>query len=244
MSFWFRYGLQKGVQSTKYPRAPETAPGVSPGKPLPTEFASAEEALRAAANCPVGAISAQGRLAAADLKTCVWCQRCHFGNPNLLRWDASYENTQAPPGATYTSFPKSFARSLHVMIVDAGDCGACLQEVKHLNNPLYNIHRLGIFFTATPRAADILLVVGPVSENMRGPLLKTYEAMPDPKRILAVGTCAISGGVFGRSFMSAGGVGMVLPVDLEIPGDPPPPLAILHGLLVAAGRKNPAPREM
>jgi Ni,Fe-hydrogenase III small subunit len=122
------------------------------------------------------------------------------------------------------------------MVVDAGDCGACLNEVKQLNNPLYNMHRLGIFFTATPRAADVLLVVGPVSENMRGPLVKTYEAMPGPKRVLAVGTCAITGGVFERSFMSAGGVGAVLPVDLEVPGDPPPPLAILRGLLVMAGR--------
>jgi len=103
------------------------------------------------------------------------------------------------------------------------------------------MHRLGIFFTPTPRAADVLLVVGPVSENMRGPLLKTYEAMPDPKRVLAVGACAITGGVFGQSFMSAGGLGSVLPVDLDVPGDPPPPLAILHGLLVVTGRMQPAP---
>ena len=140
-----------------------------------------------------------------------------------------------------------FTRSLHVMVVDAGDCGACLNEVRQLNNPLYNMHRLGIFLTATPRTADVLLVVGPVSENMRGPLLKTYEAMPDPKRVVAVGTCAITGGVFGESFMSAGGVGAVLPVDLEIPGDPPPPLAILHGCCSCRGgnhspagsRRNP-----
>jgi len=139
----------------------------------------------------------------------------------------------------YARLETAFSQSLHVMVVDAGDCGACLHEVKQLNNPLYNMHRLGIFLTATPRTADVLLVVGPVSENMRGPLLKTYEAMPEPKRVLAVGTCAITGGVFGKSFMSAGGVGMVLPVDVEVPGDPPPPLAVLHGLLVVAGRKKP-----
>src|SRR5262249_54178501 len=131
-----------------------------------------------------------------------------------------------------------------VMVVDAGDCGACLHEVKQLNNPLYNMHRLGFFTTPTPRMADLLLVVGPVSENMREPLVKTYEAMPDSKRVLAVGTCAITGGVFGRSFMSAGGVGAVLPVDLEVPGDPPPPLAILHGLLVAAGGKGLGAAEL
>ena len=130
------------------------------------------------------------------------------------------------------------------MVVDAGDCGACLHEVKQLNNPFYNMHRLGYFFTATPRAADILLVVGPVSENMREPLLKTYEAMPGTKRVMAVGTCAITGGVFGRSFMCAGGAGSVLPVDLEVPGNPPPPLAVLHGLLVASGRRPVSKSEL
>jgi Ni,Fe-hydrogenase III small subunit/ferredoxin len=243
MSFWFWHGLRRGVQSTRYPRASETAPGVSPGRPLATDFPSPEEASLAAANCPTGAIDAQGRHVIADLRTCIWCQRCHFGNPNLLQWDDGYEWTQKPPAAaTHMPLPRSFTRSVNIIVVDAGDCGACLHEVKHLNDPFYNMHRLGFFFTATPRAADILLVVGPVSENMRGPLLKTYEAMPDPKRVLAVGTCAISGSVFRRSFISAGGVGSVLPVDLEIPGEPPPPLAILHGLLVATGRKTPTSR--
>ncbi|MGH9553514.1 MAG: NADH-quinone oxidoreductase subunit B family protein [Terriglobales bacterium] len=187
------------------------------------------------------AIAASEKTATVDLRTCVWCQRCHFGSSNPLNWDASYEWAQTPANnADYARLHAAFDRSLHVMVVDAGDCGACLQEVKQLNNPLYNMHRLGIFLTATPRTADVLLVVGPVSENMRGPLLKTYEAIPDPKRVMAVGTCAISGGVFGKSFMSAGGLGMVVPVDLEVPGDPPPPLAILHGLLVVAGRKRPA----
>lgn len=244
MSVWFWHGLRNGVRSTRYPRVPETAAGVSPGRPLTTAFPSIEEAARAASNCPVGAISAAGRESIVDLRKCVFCQRCHFGNPNPVNWNASYEWAQTPAArTTYEPMPTAFALSLHVMVVDAGDCGACLHEVKQLNNPLYNMHRLGIFFTATPRTADVLIVVGPVSENMRGPLLKTYEAMPDPKRILAVGTCAITGGVFGRSFMSAGGVGAVLPVDLEIPGDPPPPLAVLHGLLAITGRKTPSARE-
>ncbi|MFZ0277930.1 MAG: hypothetical protein WA254_16480 [Candidatus Sulfotelmatobacter sp.] len=240
MSSWFWYGVRRGIQSTRYPRAPETAAGVSPGRPLPTTFASPEKASQAASNCPVGAIAASENIATVDLRTCVWCQRCHFGGSNLLNWDASYEWAQTPASRKdYSGLHSAFGRSLHVMVVDAGDCGACLHEVKQLNNPLYNMHRLGLFLTATPRTADVLLVVGPVSENMRGPLLNTYEAMPGPKRVLAVGTCAITGGVFGKSFMSAGGVGMVLPVDVEVPGDPPPPLAILHGLLVVAGRKKP-----
>ena len=239
MSFWFWHGLRNGIQSTRYPWAPETASGISPGRPLATGFASAEEASQAAAICPVNAIAAEGDRTTVDLRTCVWCQRCRFGVSHPLQWDASYEWTQKPPAkAADAMLPAVFTRSLHVMVIDAGDCGACLNEVRQLNNPLYNMHRLGIFLTATPRTADVLLVVGPVSENMRGPLLKTYAAMPGPKRVVAVGTCSITGGVFGKSFMSAGGVGAVLPVDLEIPGDPPPPLAILHALLIVAGRKE------
>jgi formate hydrogenlyase subunit 7 len=239
MAFWCWYGLRRGVQSTHYPRAPELAPGVSPGRPHDTLFPNTAEAARAAANCPVNAITAVDSRATVDFRKCIYCQRCHFGAQDQLHWDSSYEWTRAhSPQVGYEPLPSDFSRSLHVIVVDAGDCGACLNEVKQLNNPLYNMHRLGIFFTPTPRAADVLLVVGPVSENMRGPLVKTYEAMPDPKRVMAVGACAITGGVFGRSFMSAGGLGSVLPVDLEVPGDPPPPLAILHGLLVVTGRKG------
>lgn len=240
MSFWFWHGLQKGVQTTHYPRGLELTPGVSPGRPVTTEFGSAEEASETAANCPTGAIVARGSSAAVELPRCIHCQRCHFGSSHVLAWQPDYEWTMVGPRRpSYEALPGAYSRSLHAMVVDAGDCGACLHEVKQLNNPFYNMHRLGIFLTATPRAADVLLVVGPVSENMRVPLVKTYEAMPDPKRVVAVGACAITGGVFGQSFMSAGGVASVLPVDLEIPGDPPPPLAVLHGLLVVAGRKPP-----
>jgi Ni,Fe-hydrogenase III small subunit len=244
MAFWFWYGLRNGIQSTRYPREPELAPGVSPGRPMDTLFPNAAEAARAAANCPVNAIQAVGSHANVDFRKCVYCQRCHFGSPDQLHWDSSFEWAQAHSSQIgYEPLPSDFSRSLHVIVVDAGDCGACLNEVRQLNNPLYNMHRLGIFFTPTPRAADVLLVVGPVSENMRGPLVKTYEAMPDPKRVMAVGACAITGGVFGKTFTSAGGLGSVLPVDLDVPGDPPPPLAVLHGLLVLTGRKrlSPAP---
>jgi len=240
MSFWFWHGLRKGVQSSRYPRVMETAPGVSPGRPIPTTFRSPSEAEQAVAECPVGAIVAHANLADVVLGRCIHCQRCHFGAPSALEWRNDYEWTAIPEDEeNYAPLPTAYRRSLHVIVVDAGDCGACLHEVKQLNNPLYNIHRLGIFFTPTPRAADVLLVVGPVSENMRVPLLKTYEAMPTPKRVLAVGACAISGGVFGRSAMSAGGVSSLLRVDLEVPGDPPPPLAILHGLLSVTGRTTP-----
>jgi len=245
MSFWFSHGLRRGVQSTRYPRTADLAPGVSPGRPTTTDFASAGDAREAAAICPVEAITADGRSAFVDDRLCIHCQRCRFGTRFPMNWDPGYEWTELPRDRSqYATLPHAFSKSMHVMVVDAGDCGACLHEVKQLNNPFYNMHRLGYFFTATPRAADLLLVVGPVSENMRDPLLKTYEAMPDSKRVMAVGTCAISGGVFGRSFMCAGGVGSVLPVDLEVPGNPPPPLAVLHGLLVASGRKPATKGEL
>ena len=240
MSFWFWHGLTAGIHTTRYPRNPDTSAGISPGRPVDTEFQSEAKADVAAAICPAGAISARGRSTHVDHGKCVYCQRCRFGLEVPMNWEAGFEwarivEQQDGPSPV---FPSAFSGSLHIMVVDAGDCGACLHEVNQLNNPLYNMHRLGFFFTATPRGADLLLVVGPVSENMRGPLLKTWEAMPSTRRVMAVGSCAISGGVFGRSFICAGGVSSVLPVDFEVPGDPPPPLAILHGLLVATGRKS------
>jgi Ni,Fe-hydrogenase III small subunit len=241
MSFWFLHGLRRGTPTTRYPQQPETAAGVSPGRPVKTTFASSPDARQAAAQCPVEAIVADHASALVDEERCVACQRCRFGSASPMNWANDYQWTKLPADRKrYDPMPAAFAKSLNVMVVDAGDCGACLHEVKQLNNPFYNMHRLGFFFTATPRMADLLIVVGPVSENMRQPLLKTYEAMPDTKRVMAVGSCATSGGVFGRSFMCAGGVASVLPVDLEVPGNPPPPLAVLHGLLVASGRKTVA----
>jgi Ni,Fe-hydrogenase III small subunit len=244
MSFWFWRGLRKGVHTTRYPRIAEVAAGATPGRPVTTNFHSVEETALAAEVCPVGAITARGKSAHVDLGLCIHCQRCHFGGGHSVEWRADYEWAIVPEGkARYERLPPAYGRSLHIIVVDAGDCGACLHEVKQLNNPFYNMHRLGMFFTASPRTADVLLVVGPVTENMRVPLMKTYEAMPNPKRVLAVGACAVSGGIFGQTFVSAGGVASMLPVDLEIPGDPPPPLAMLHGLLVVTGRKAPIGHE-
>ncbi len=239
MSFWFWHGLRKGIQSTRYPARVESTPGVSPGRPVNTDFSTDSAAQLAAEICPTDAIVAHGKSTFVNHGKCVHCQLCRYSLQSPMDWETGYEWSRIPANQTESSaLPSPFAKSMHIMVVDAGDCGACLHEVKQLNNPLYNMHRLGLFLTATPRTADVLLVVGPVSENMRGPLLKTWEAMPTSRKVLAVGTCAISGGVFGKSFMCACGVGTVLPVDFEVPGNPPPPLAILHGLLVVAGRKS------
>jgi formate hydrogenlyase subunit 7 len=129
-----------------------------------------------------------------------------------------------------------FGRSLHMRHVDAGSCNACESEIKMLSSPYYDIHRLGLFITPSPRHADLLLVTGPVTRAMKDPLLRTYEAMPDPRLVVAVGACACSGGIFGASAYTYGGLNEVLPVDVFIPGCPPTPLTLIHGLLLALDR--------
>jgi Ni,Fe-hydrogenase III small subunit/formate hydrogenlyase subunit 6/NADH:ubiquinone oxidoreductase subunit I len=131
---------------------------------------------------------------------------------------------------------KAFGRSLAIRQVDAGSCNGCELEIAALNNPVYDIERFGIQFVASPRHADMLLVTGPVTKNMELALLKTFRATPEPKLVVAVGTCGISGGIFGESYASLGGVENVLPVDVFIPGCPPRPQALLHGIMLAIER--------
>jgi Ni,Fe-hydrogenase III small subunit/ferredoxin len=127
-------------------------------------------------------------------------------------------------------------RSLAIREVDAGSCNGCEIEINALNNPVYDLERLGIRFVASPRHADMLLVTGPVTRNMELALLKTYRATPEPKIVVAVGACGISGGIYGRNYATVGGVDTAIPVDVFIPGCPPRPHALLHGILLAIGR--------
>ncbi len=122
-------------------------------------------------------------------------------------------------------------RSLSIREVDAGSCNGCELEINALNNAFYDVERFGIRFVASPRHADVLLVTGPVTKNMRDALRRTYEAVPNPKWVIAVGGCALDGGCFAGSYAVVGGVSEVIPVDLHIPGCPPSPTAILKGLL-------------
>jgi Ni,Fe-hydrogenase III small subunit len=129
-------------------------------------------------------------------------------------------------------------RALCLRHVDAGSCNGCELEIHALNNPYYNLEGAGIRFVASPRHADVLLVTGPVSVNMEEALLRTYEATPDPKLVIAVGDCGACGGIFGESYASRGSVSKVIPVDVTVPGCPPSPLAILRGLLAATQRSS------
>jgi Ni,Fe-hydrogenase III small subunit len=127
---------------------------------------------------------------------------------------------------------RSLGRSLSIRAIDAGSCNGCELEIHALNNAYYDLERFGLRFVASPRHADLLLVTGPVSANMREALRRTYDATPDPKWVVAVGDCGRDGGCFRGSYAVAGGVGEVIPVDLHIPGCPPAPVAILRGLLM------------
>ena len=128
---------------------------------------------------------------------------------------------------------RTFGRSLAIREVDVGSCNGCEVEVNSLTNPIYDIERLGLRIVASPRHADALLVTGPVTRNMEQALLQTYRAMPSPKLVIAMGACACSGGVFKDCYATANGVASVLPVDVFIPGCPPRPQAIIHGILLA-----------
>jgi Ni,Fe-hydrogenase III small subunit/uncharacterized Fe-S cluster protein YjdI len=239
---WVWEGISRGIVTTSYPAGEETAAGVSPGFPadLPRTFAASEEAETVASCCPSGALGREDRQVSLKKQRCIHCYRCLRGltPPLKWQWPGNYEWAIAPrPHAEMgKKFGKSFRRSLHLRVIDAGACGACLSEIEQLNKPYYNMHRLGFFLTPTPRDADVLLVAGPVTDHMRLALLKAYEAMPAPKGVMALGACAISGGVFGSSFASLGGVSSLVPVDILVPGCPPPPLAILHALLAMVGR--------
>lgn len=131
---------------------------------------------------------------------------------------------------------RKLGRSLAIREVDAGSCNGCELEIHALNNAFYDLERFGLKFVASPRHADVLLVTGPVTKNMREGLLRTYNATPDPKWVVAVGDCAANGGIFAGSYAVEGGVKNVVPVDLHIPGCPPTPTALLKGLIALVER--------
>jgi Ni,Fe-hydrogenase III small subunit len=243
MANWVLRGLRTGIRSTAFPRERDDTPGISPGRPVGAGIDQAA-AERLEQICPTEAIRPVGRGVAIDQGRCVHCFRCHpdTAEEAAAPWDNGYEwAARADLAGARNELERFFRRSLHIRMVDAGACGACMSEARQLANPYYNLHRLGFFITPTPRNADILLVAGPVTDAMRIALLQTWEAMPTPKRVVAIGACAITGGVFGPSFAAAGGAAEIIPVDVVVPGCPPPPLAILHAFLTVVGRKPPAP---
>jgi len=167
-----------------------------------------------------------------------------------LKNDGTHDRLIEPPDRTRTEgeslsalgqsikerAARMFGRSLHIREVDAGSCNGCEVEIVGLNSPIYDVERFGVHFVASPRHADMLLVTGPVTRNMELALKKAYDAMPEPRLVVAAGACGCSGGIFGRNYATVGSVDRVVPVDVYIPGCPPNPHALLHGILLAMGR--------
>ncbi len=260
MSPWVLRGLRDGVVTTRWPARPDPYARTWRG-PATVIGAAPDDPAGLAVLCPTGAIG-QGPSQELVLDTgrCVLCGRCVTERPDLFGWStgvgaaaltrvglvagelAETDQNLAAVRAALADKTSALRRSVHVRHVDAGSDGAEEQEIAALLNPIYDIHRLGIFFTATPRHADVLLVTGAGTDGMAEPLRRTYDGMPDPKIIIAVGTDAISGGMLGvGSDVTSGGVGEVVPVDVWVPGSPPPPFAILHALLLGLGRLPSAP---
>ena len=131
-----------------------------------------------------------------------------------------------------------FQGALAIRHVDAGSCNGCELEIHALTNPYYNLEGLGIHFVASPRHADLLLVTGPVSRHMEIALRRTYDAIPEPKLVLAVGDCGCTGGIFGESYASCGRIANVIPVDVAVPGCPPTPTRLMQGILTAIGSEQ------
>lgn len=253
MALWTLIGLAQGNASTRWPRR-DGADGQAGVLGMPRYNADAcRDDCRACADvCPTGAIKARdaGGIA-VDYGRCVVCQLCTEACPtgalspssdwafgvarreDLVRAEASNAGSVA---AVADRRRRPFRRSLHIRHVDAGSCNGCESELQALNNPFYNLHRLGIFFTPSPRFADLLLVTGPVTHAMLEPLRATYDAMPEPRWVMAVGTCAVSGGIAGGGYACGQGLEGVLPVDVFLPGCPPNPAAIIEALLMFLGR--------
>jgi Ni,Fe-hydrogenase III small subunit len=228
---WFLRGVTRRRLTTRYPRAEEPAPpGFRARALLPSEPVVDEAAARLAAVCLSGALFVdRGGALGFDEKRCIGCGLC----VPPLTMEPGFESARL--GSTHSPLPPPFRRSLHIRHVDTGSDGAVEQEIAALLNPYYDMQRLGLFFTASPRHADLLLVTGPVTKPMEAPLRRAYEAMPEPRVVVAAGTDACSGSIWTEPEV-LGGVDRVLPVDVYIPGDPPTPIALLHGLLLASGR--------
>ena len=255
--------LRTGVVTTRYPQVPSVPPGRFRGAPK-LRPAAGVAPLPPPEVCPVGAISARAGQGgyAIDLGSCVFCGLCAAAPDGALEIGREFElaarrrqdlvveivddgNGKAvrSPGAADDESAAAAAvirgvlgRSLHLRHLDAGSCNGCDWELTALLNPVYDVRRLGIDFVASPRHADGVIVTGPVTRNLELAVRRTWEAVPDPRLVIAVGACAISGGVAGRSYASLGGVAEVLPVDVFVPGCPPRPEAILFGIMTALGR--------
>lgn len=254
---WFLRGLRNGVVTTRWPARPDDYFSGLPGAVEVLDAASelAADELRAIADgCETGAILTTGGRLRVDRGRCLMCGHCIREWPELFGWrpgadvsaltrteliDPQLPDTDEEVAAVRAALAarvRRLRRSVHIRHVDTGSDGSDEWEVQALVNPVYDIHRLGVYLTASPRHADILLVTGVGAAAMVPALLRTREAMPDPVVVIAAGTDAISGGLYRDGYTAARGAAAHLPVDVFVPGSPASPFALLHGILRALDR--------
>lgn len=257
---WIPRGLAGGIVTSRYPRRPD---GYGDGfhgtvvvarrEPGAESVPPAPEVARAARACPTGAISLETHRPRLDRGRCILCGRCTQLAPSTFRFDPSFETASVlRRGLVVPSLDEDDAvvdgaraelgrrvralrRSVHIRHVDAGSDGSEEWEVAALTNPVYDVQRLGIYFTASPRHADLLLVTGAGAAGMLPSLRHTYEVMPEPRVVVAAGVDAVSGGVVGATYATRGGIGDAVPVDVVVPGSPPTPFGLLYAILLGVG---------
>ena len=255
MSIWVLRGLRDGVVTSRWPARSDPYADSWRAPVRPRDAALPADGLDAL--CPTGAIAVTGNNVSVDQGRCILCGRCVAERPDLFTWSRGATGPAAAaltrdalviPEAPETdeavavvrarlrARTTALRRSVHVRHVDAGSDGSEEWEIQALLGPVYDVHRLGVFFTASPRHADVLLVTGAGARGMSGPLRTTYDGMPDPKVVIATGTDAVSGGLLHESAAVTGGVAATVPVDIWLPGSPPSPFGILNALLIAVGQ--------
>ena len=247
--------IRQGHRTIGYPAQPPTLPDRYRGRPVFEPSKCKAGCSDCAQVCPTGAIEAGNGRVSLDLGRCLFCADCAaacpeqalcFTQDHRLAVRAQRDLILQGPElqlaqALDTKSRKLFGRSLKLRQVSAGGCNACEAEVNVLSTVVFDLGRFGIQIVASPRHADGLLITGPVPQNMKAALLQTYEATPDPKLVIAVGSCAIAGGPYAGHTEVHNGADGIVPVDLYIPGCPPHPLTTLDGLLRLLGRLDESP---
>jgi len=261
---WVLRGLRNGILTTGWPKRADSYFDSFPAAVrvvAAPPSATTEMVTQAAAVCPTAAISVDPR-PHLDRGRCILCGRCVQAAPDWFAWQSGSATAQLSRNALVVGAVEEtdealaelraslarrvqwLQRSVHLRHIDTGSDGSDEWEIEALTNPVYDLHRLGIFFTASPRHADILLVTGIGAAGMVEPLRRTLEAMPTPTVVIAVGTDATSGGLIGGGYTGGDGVGDFVPVDVWVPGAPASPFSILHAILLALGRVPlPGPRS-